>query len=49
MHEKEFRILLTNMFPEVPTYHIKQIVKIVKTKGKEGKFERISRLTGGVI
>jgi len=42
MSEHEFRLLLQNVFENVPTYHIKAIVRSVKKGDKMGKLEYIS-------
>ena len=49
MGEAEFRELLGKLFPQIPTYHISAIVRIVRKDGKESRHERLSRLLGGVL
>ena len=42
MSEHEFRQLLSTVFDQIPSYHIKQIVRNVKKGDKMGKFEAFS-------
>ena len=49
MGEAEFRELLKKLFPQIPTYHIAAVVRIVKKDGKEGRHERMARLLGGMV
>jgi hypothetical protein len=42
MSEHEFRLLLSKVFENVPSYHIKSIVRNVKKGNKLGKFESLS-------
>ena len=50
MGDDDFRELLKKLFPELPSYHINDIVKLVKAKErKERQVDRLSRLTGGFI
>jgi len=49
MGEGEFRDLLKAVFPGVPSYHIATVVRIVKKAGKESRFERLTRITGGIM
>ena len=42
MSEHEFRLLLTKVFENVPSYHIKSIARSVKKGNKMGEFERLS-------
>ena len=49
MAEAEFRELMKKLFPQIPTYHISAVVRIVKKDGKESRMERLSRLVGGVV
>ena len=42
MSEHEFRLLLTKVFENVPSYHIKSIVRSVRKGDKMGKFEYLS-------
>jgi hypothetical protein len=42
MSENEFRLLLAKVFENVPTYHLKAIVRSVKKGDKMGKMEYLS-------
>ncbi len=42
MSEHEFRLLLSKVFENVPSYHIKSIVRTVKKGKKIGRFESLS-------
>ena len=42
MSENEFRLLLSKVFENVPTYHLKAIVRSVKKGDKMGKMEYLS-------
>ena len=44
MSDHDFRVMLKDIFDSVPTYHINQIVKVVKKGNKEYRFERLSRM-----
>jgi hypothetical protein len=49
MSENELRDLLKKVFETAPSYHVNAVARLVKKGAKEGRFERLSRLTGGVI
>ena len=49
MGEAEFRNLLKKLFPQIPTYHISAVVRIVRKDGKESRHERLARLVGGAV
>lgn len=49
MAEGEFRALMKKLFPNIPSYHITAVVRIVRKDGKESRTERLSRLVGGVV
>ena len=42
MSEHEFRLLMQKVFEDVPSYHLKSIVRSVKQAGKQGKFDALS-------
>ena len=42
MSEHEFRKMLQSVFENVPTYHIKSIVRSVKQGADKGKFDALS-------
>jgi hypothetical protein len=44
MSESEFRNLMVDVFDNVPSYHLKSIVRGVKKGGKKGRFEKLSYL-----
>ena len=49
MGEGEFRSLLKSLFPDVPSYHVRTVVRLVKQEGKKGRFQTITERLGGVI
>lgn len=49
MGEAEFRDLLRKLLPNLPSYHISQVTRIVRKGKSVGKMERIAKLTGGLI
>ena len=49
MSEAELRELLKKVFETAPSYHVNSIARLVKKGNKEGRFERLSRISGGVI
>ena len=49
MSEADLRELLKKVFETAPTYHINSIARLVKKGKNEGRFERLSRISGGVI
>lgn len=49
MSENDLRELLKKLFPLLPSYHINTVTRMVKKGTKEGKMERISRVSGGLI
>jgi hypothetical protein len=50
MGDDEFREMLKTLFPNLPSYHVNDIVKLVKKKErKERQIDRLTRLTGGLI
>jgi hypothetical protein len=49
MSEAELRELLKKVFETAPSYHVNAIARLVKKGNKEGRFERLSRISGGVI
>lgn len=49
MSEAELRELLKKVFETAPSYHINSVARLAKKGKKEGRFERLARITGGVI
>lgn len=49
MGESEFRGLMKAVFPNVPSYHLAAIVRIIRKNGKESRHERLARIVGGMI
>jgi hypothetical protein len=43
------RELLKKLFPALPSYHINTVSRMVKKGRKEGKLERLSRVSGGMF
>lgn len=49
MSEGEFRDLLKGLFPEVPSYHLKAVARIVSSKGRKTRMSIISERLGGAL
>ena len=49
MSEIELRELLKKIFDTAPSYHVNAVARQVKKGGKESRFERLSRITGGLV
>lgn len=49
MSEKEFRNLLKTLFPDVPSYHLSTVVRLIKGGNKKTKMETLSSRLGGII
>jgi hypothetical protein len=46
--EHELRVLLKKIFTTVPSYHINAVARLTVKGTKEGKFEALTRRSGGI-
>lgn len=49
MSEADLRELLKKVFETAPSYHVNAIARLVKKGKNEGRLERLSRLSGGLM
>ena len=49
MNESDFRVLLKNLFSDIPSYHINIIVRHVKQGNKKKKIQILSERLGGIM
>ena len=49
MGEKDFRNLLKTLFPDVPSYHLRTIARMIRQGGRKYRTDVISERVGGFL